>query len=47
MSATHVQGCMNGYGERCGNVNLASLIADLELKLGCHETIGKEKLEEI
>ena len=22
--ATHVQGCMNGYGERCGNANLAS-----------------------
>ena len=20
--ATHVQGCMNGYGERCGNANL-------------------------
>ena len=32
--ATHVQGCMNGYGERCGNANLVSIIANLELKLG-------------
>src|ERR1700680_4033667 len=41
--ATHVQGCMNGYGERCGNANLASVMANLELKLG-HTTIGLEKL---
>ncbi len=40
---THVQGCMNGYGERCGNANLASIIANLELKLG-HTTVGPEKL---
>jgi 2-isopropylmalate synthase len=41
--ATHVQGCLNGYGERCGNANLASILANLELKLG-HTTIGPEKL---
>jgi 2-isopropylmalate synthase len=41
--ATHVQGCMNGYGERCGNACLASVIANLELKMG-HQTIGREKL---
>jgi 2-isopropylmalate synthase len=40
---THVQGCLNGYGERCGNANLASVIANLELKLG-HTTIGRENL---
>jgi 2-isopropylmalate synthase len=40
---THVQGCMNGYGERCGNANLCSIIPNLELKLG-HTTIGAEKL---
>jgi 2-isopropylmalate synthase len=40
---THVQGCMNGYGERSGNANLCSVIANLELKLG-HTTIGPEKL---
>ena len=42
--ASHVQGCLNGYGERCGNSNLASIIANLELKLG-HTTIGPEKLQ--
>ena len=31
---THVQGTMNGYGERCGNANLVSIIANLQLKLG-------------
>jgi 2-isopropylmalate synthase len=41
--ATHVQGCMNGYGERCGNANLTSIIANLELKLG-HTTIGAARL---
>lgn len=30
----HVQGTMNGYGERCGNANLVSIIANLKLKLG-------------
>ncbi len=29
-----VQGTMNGYGERCGNANLCSLIPNFELKLG-------------
>src|SRR5882724_22268 len=42
----HVQGCMNGYGERCGNANLTSVIANLELKLG-HTTIGKERLTQL
>lgn len=28
-----VQACMNGYGERCGNANMASIIANLKLKL--------------
>ena len=32
--ATHVQGTMNGYGERCGNANLVSIIPNLQLKLG-------------
>ncbi len=40
---THVQGCMNGYGERCGNANLCSIIANLELKLG-HTAIGRDNL---
>ena len=41
--ATHIQGTINGYGERCGNANLVSAIASLELKMG-HETIGRERL---
>jgi 2-isopropylmalate synthase len=44
--AAHVQGCMNGYGERCGNANLCSVIANLELKLG-HTTIGPERLQDL
>jgi 2-isopropylmalate synthase len=32
--ARHVQGTMNGYGERCGNANLVTLIPNLQLKLG-------------
>ncbi len=31
--ATHVQGVFNGYGERCGNANLCSVIPNLELKM--------------
>ena len=31
--AVHVQGTMNGYGERCGNANLCIVIPNLELKL--------------
>jgi 2-isopropylmalate synthase len=32
--ATMVQGTINGYGERCGNANLCSIIPNLQLKLG-------------
>ena len=32
--ARQVQGTINGYGERCGNVNLCSVLANLELKMG-------------
>ena len=32
--AVHVQGTINGLGERCGNANLVSVIANLKLKLG-------------
>jgi 2-isopropylmalate synthase len=41
--ASHVQGTMNGYGERTGNANLCSIIANLELKMG-HTGIGAENL---
>jgi 2-isopropylmalate synthase len=32
--ATLVQGTINGYGERCGNANLVSILPALQLKLG-------------
>jgi 2-isopropylmalate synthase len=38
-----VQGTMNGYGERCGNANLVSILPALELKLG-FECVGDERL---
>ena len=31
---TQVQGTINGYGERCGNANLCSIIPNLALKMG-------------
>jgi 2-isopropylmalate synthase len=34
--ATHVQGTINGYGERTGNADLISVVANLELKLDRH-----------
>ena len=34
--ARMVQGTMNGYGERCGNANLCSVIPNLQTKLGFH-----------
>jgi 2-isopropylmalate synthase len=46
LGAVHVQGTINGYGERCGNANLCSVIANLELKLGLR-AIGKENLKHL
>jgi 2-isopropylmalate synthase len=34
--AVQVQGTVNGFGERCGNANLVSIVANLQLKLGYH-----------
>ncbi|MCW2599913.1 MAG: 2-isopropylmalate synthase/homocitrate synthase family protein [Frankiales bacterium] len=34
VGATHVQGTANGYGERCGNADLFSVVAALETKKG-------------
>jgi 2-isopropylmalate synthase len=38
-----VQGCVNGYGERCGNANLASILPALQLKMG-FEVVSEEQL---
>ncbi|HTY39213.1 MAG TPA: citramalate synthase [Bacteroidota bacterium] len=45
----HVQGTINGYGERCGNANLISVMADLELKMGmkCLPDNSLRKLTEL
>ncbi len=45
----HVQGTINGYGERCGNANLCSIIPNLELKLGykCIPEGNLSKLTEV
>ncbi|MCD6440862.1 MAG: citramalate synthase [Candidatus Marinimicrobia bacterium] len=41
----HVQGTVNGYGERCGNANLCSVLPNLQIKAGYDcvppENIGK------
>ncbi|MBI3831556.1 MAG: citramalate synthase [Planctomycetes bacterium] len=42
--ATHVQGTINGFGERCGNVDLLPVIANLQLKMGCDCLRGAESL---
>ena len=42
----HVQGTINGYGERCGNANLVSILADLELKTR-YEPVPSGKLGEL
>ncbi|NET57595.1 MAG: citramalate synthase [Symploca sp. SIO2E6] len=41
-----VQGTINGYGERCGNANLCSLIPNLQLKLG-YSCIEDEQLAKL
>jgi 2-isopropylmalate synthase len=41
-----VQGTMNGYGERCGNANLISILPALEVKLGL-VSIGRDRLERL
>jgi 2-isopropylmalate synthase len=44
--ATQVQGCVNGYGERAGNADLAAAIPDLSLKLSVR-TIPPDRLERL
>jgi 2-isopropylmalate synthase len=44
--ATQVQGTINGYGERCGNANLVTIIPNLQLKLG-YECLTAEQLSSL
>jgi len=41
LGATQVQGTINGYGERCGNGNLTSIIPALVFKMGLECEVGK------
>ena len=49
MGAVHVQGTINGYGERAGNANLCSIIPDLILKMGrtCLRPDALKQLREV
>ena len=44
--AVMVQGTINGYGERCGNVDLLSVIGNLQLKMG-YQCLKPEKMEHL
>ena len=44
--ATHIQGTINGYGERCGNANLLSIIANLKIKMGI-DCVTDDQLESL
>jgi 2-isopropylmalate synthase len=44
--AVHVQGTMNGFGERCGNANLCSIIPILRVKMGI-DCIGGDDLQRL
>ncbi len=44
--AGQVQGTVNGYGERCGNANLVSIIPALKLKMG-YDVVTDEQLERL
>ncbi|MBO3746330.1 citramalate synthase [Streptosporangiaceae bacterium NEAU-GS5] len=44
--ADHVQGCANGYGERSGNANLFTVVANLQLKRG-YELVPPQSLRDM
>ena len=45
--AVHVQGTINGLGERCGNVDLISVVANLALKKEGYEVLGGAGIEHL
>ena len=44
--AVHVQGTVNGFGERCGNANLCTIIPNLQLKTG-YACIPPEQMQKL
>ncbi len=49
LGARQVHGTINGYGERCGNANLCSIIPSLKLKMGidCITNVNLTKLRDV
>jgi 2-isopropylmalate synthase len=45
--AAHVQGTVNGYGERCGNANLVTVVANLVHKVGRAQPQASARLREL
>jgi len=45
--ASQVQGTINGFGERCGNADLISVIANLDVKTPCYEVLGDERAKHL
>src|SRR3954471_19111513 len=43
--ASHVQGTINGYGERTGNADLLTVVSNLQLKQG-HEVVAPDRLRD-
>ncbi|MGH2768428.1 MAG: citramalate synthase, partial [Actinomycetota bacterium] len=43
--AVQIQGCVNGYGERCGNADLLAVAANLQLKMGIQVLPGAKLAE--
>lgn len=44
LGAEHIQGTINGYGERCGNANLCSILPNIKFKLNC-DCISAERIK--
>ncbi|HLI56642.1 MAG TPA: citramalate synthase [Actinomycetota bacterium] len=44
--ASQIQGCVNGYGERCGNADLLAVAANLQLKMGIR-VLDDERIAEL
>ena len=42
LGVTHVQGTINGFGERCGNANLCSILPNMKLKMGLNVISDKQ-----
>lgn len=45
--ASHVQGTINGFGERCGNADLIAVIANLGIKYDEYEVLGEHGTEHL